>query len=97
MCAAKRHVFHSLSEPAPHFFMIPYYLFPICLSCFLTRKKRGTCEVPRFGAFSAADQYMPPPMPGFAGALPVNSVTALVGAPVVASVLFRKRKNELNE
>ena len=36
-------------------------------------------------------------MPGFEGALPVNSVTALVGAPVVASVLFRKRKNELNE
>jgi len=24
-------------------------------------------------------------------------VTALIGAPVVASVLFRKRKNELNE
>lgn len=36
-------------------------------------------------------------MPGFEGALPVNSVTALVGAPVVASVLFRKRKNELSE
>lgn len=36
-------------------------------------------------------------MPSFEGALPVNSVTALVGAPVVASVLFRKRKNELNE
>ena len=36
-------------------------------------------------------------MPGFEGALPVNSVTALVGAPVVASVLFRKRKNEWNE
>ena len=36
-------------------------------------------------------------MPGFEGALPVNSVTALVGAPVVASVLFRKRKGELNE
>ena len=31
-------------------------------------------------------------MPGFEGALPVNSVTALVGAPVVASVLFRKRR-----
>ena len=31
-------------------------------------------------------------LPGFEGALPVNSVTALVGAPVVASVLFRKRK-----
>ena len=31
-------------------------------------------------------------MPGFEGALPVNSVTALVGAPVVASVLFKRRK-----
>ena len=30
-------------------------------------------------------------MPGFEGALPVNSVTALVGAPVIASVLFRRR------
>ena len=29
-------------------------------------------------------------MPGFEGALPVNSVTALVGAPVIAAVLFRK-------
>lgn len=36
-------------------------------------------------------------MPGFEGALPVNSVTALVGAPVVASVLFNKRKNDWNE
>ena len=36
-------------------------------------------------------------MPGFEGALPVNSVTALVGAPVVASVLFRKRKDETSE
>lgn len=36
-------------------------------------------------------------MPGFEGALPVNSVTALIGAPVVASVLFRKRKNDWNE
>jgi iron complex transport system permease protein len=31
-------------------------------------------------------------LPGFEGALPVNSVTALVGAPVVASVLFKRRK-----
>ena len=30
-------------------------------------------------------------MPGFEGAMPVNSVTALVGAPVIASVLFKKR------
>ena len=29
-------------------------------------------------------------MPGFEGALPVNSVTALIGAPVIAAVLFRK-------
>ena len=31
-------------------------------------------------------------LPGYEGALPVNSVTALIGAPVVASVLFKKRK-----
>ena len=36
-------------------------------------------------------------MPGFEGALPVNSVTALVGAPVVVSVLFKKRRNDVNE
>lgn len=36
-------------------------------------------------------------MPGFEGALPVNSVTALVGAPVVMSVLFNKRRNAMNE
>ena len=35
--------------------------------------------------------------PGFEGAVPLNSVTALIGAPVVASVLFRKRKEEMNE
>ena len=33
-------------------------------------------------------------MPGFEGALPVNSVTALVGAPVIVSVLFRRRQSE---
>ncbi len=32
-------------------------------------------------------------LPGFEGALPVNSVTALIGAPVVMWVLFRKQKN----
>ena len=36
-------------------------------------------------------------MPGFEGALPVNSVTALVGAPVIAVVLFRKRKDDIGE
>lgn len=34
-------------------------------------------------------------MPGFEGALPVNSVTALVGAPVVMWVLFNKRRSEV--
>ena len=33
-------------------------------------------------------------MPGFEGALPVNSATALVGAPVIAAVLFRKKYRE---
>lgn len=32
-------------------------------------------------------------LPGFEGALPVNSVTALIGAPVVMWVLFHKRHN----
>lgn len=36
-------------------------------------------------------------MPGFEGALPINSVTALIGAPIVISVLFGKRNNEISE
>ena len=32
-------------------------------------------------------------MPGFEGALPVNSVTALVGAPIIVSVLFRRHQS----
>ena len=32
-------------------------------------------------------------MPGFEGALPVNSVTALVGAPIIASVIFRRHQS----
>jgi iron complex transport system permease protein len=35
-------------------------------------------------------------MPGFEGALPINSVTALVGAPVIAYVLF-KRNSRFSE
>ena len=49
------------------------------------------------GAFLALACNLIARMPGFEGALPLNSVTALIGAPVVASVLFRKRKQELNE
>ena len=33
-------------------------------------------------------------MPGYEGVLPVNSVTALIGAPIVAMVLFGKHKGE---
>ncbi len=33
-------------------------------------------------------------LPGFEGALPINAVTALIGAPVVLYVLFRKRNAE---
>ena len=36
-------------------------------------------------------------MPGFEGALPVNSVTALVGAPIIAAVLFKRRKDDAGE
>ena len=36
-------------------------------------------------------------MPGFEGALPVNSVTALVGAPVIAAVIFGRRKSDVGE
>lgn len=36
-------------------------------------------------------------LPGFEGALPINSVTALIGAPVVISVLFSKHRGEIRE
>jgi len=36
-------------------------------------------------------------MPGYEGVLPVNSVTALIGAPIVAMVLFGKHKNDVHE
>lgn len=35
-------------------------------------------------------------MPGFEGALPINSVTALIGAPIVISVLFDRRRAEIS-
>jgi len=36
-------------------------------------------------------------LPGFEGALPVNSVTALIGAPVIAMVLFGRNKGNVEE
>ncbi|MBS5110193.1 MAG: iron ABC transporter permease [Phocaeicola vulgatus] len=52
------------------------------------------------GMFRTSDHRILMPASLLAGAslaLPVNSVTALVGAPVVMSVLFNKRRNEMNE
>ena len=45
------------------------------------------------GAFLALFCNLISRMPGFEGALPVNSVTALIGAPVVMWVLFKKNKS----
>jgi iron complex transport system permease protein len=36
-------------------------------------------------------------MPGFDSALPINSVTAFIGAPVVMSVIWKKRKEQLSD
>ena len=44
------------------------------------------------GALLALVCHLIARLPGFEGALPVNSVTALLGAPVVCWVLFRKMK-----
>lgn len=35
--------------------------------------------------------------PGFEGALPVNSVTALIGAPVIASIIFKRGRRDDRE
>lgn len=35
-------------------------------------------------------------MPGFEGALPINSVTALIGAPIAISILLKKRRGDLS-
>ena len=70
----------------------------LCLAIFQTSDHRVLMPAVLFaGAALALVCNLIARMPGFEGALPVNSVTALIGAPVVASVLFRKRKNELNE
>ncbi|MBQ0061713.1 MAG: iron ABC transporter permease [Bacteroidales bacterium] len=45
-----------------------------------------------FGALTALACSLIARMPGFQGALPVNSVTALIGAPVVIWVLMRRKK-----
>lgn len=36
-------------------------------------------------------------LPGFDGALPINSVTAFIGAPVIISVIWKRRKEHLSD
>ncbi|MCQ2110999.1 MAG: iron ABC transporter permease [Bacteroidaceae bacterium] len=70
----------------------------LCRSLFRTNDHRiltPACIL--VGALFALTCNLIARMPGFEGALPVNSITALVGAPIVISVLFRKRQNDTSE
>jgi iron complex transport system permease protein len=70
----------------------------LCRSLFLTSDHRILMPaVTLTGAALALFCNLVARMPGFEGALPINSVTALIGAPIVISVLFGKRKNEISE
>lgn len=67
----------------------------LCRSIFRTTDHRiliPACIL--IGALFALACNLVARMPGFEGALPVNSITALVGAPIVISVLFNKRRQE---
>lgn len=67
----------------------------LCRSIFRTTDHRiliPACIL--IGALFALTCNLVARMPGFEGALPVNSITALVGAPIVISVLFNKRRQE---
>jgi len=69
----------------------------LCRSIFQTSDHRILMPAVTFtGASLALACNLIARMPGMEGALPINSVTALVGAPIVISVLFGKRKNELS-
>ncbi len=70
----------------------------LCRSLFRTNDHRILIPASILvGALFALTCNLVARMPGFEGALPVNSITALVGAPVVISVLFRKRHNDTSE
>ena len=50
-----------------------------------------------FGALLALFCNLIARMPGFDGALPINAVTSMIGAPIVISVILKKKKlNSLN-
>lgn len=69
----------------------------LCRTIFMTSDHRRLMPaVTLTGAALALFCNLVARMPGFEGALPINSVTALIGAPIVISVLFGKRKSELN-
>lgn len=69
----------------------------LCRTIFMTSDHRRLMPaVTLTGAALALFCNLVARMPGIEGALPINSVTALIGAPIVISVLFGKRKSELN-
>ena len=49
-----------------------------------------------FGALLALFCNLIARMPGFDGALPINAVTSMIGAPIVISVILKKKKLHLN-
>jgi len=70
----------------------------LCRAIFLTSNHRILMPASMFaGAALALLCNLIARMPGFEGALPVNSVTALIGAPIVIYVLFKKRREEVSE
>ena len=69
----------------------------LCRSIFMTSDHRILMPaVTLCGASLALICNLIARMPGMEGALPINSVAALIGAPIVISVLFGKRKNEIS-
>ncbi|MFI3320827.1 MAG: iron ABC transporter permease [Rikenellaceae bacterium] len=63
----------------------------LCRTIFVTSDHRVLMPaVTLMGALLAMVCNLVARMPGFEGALPINSVTALIGAPVVIYVLFEK-------
>ena len=69
----------------------------LCRSIFITSDHRILMPaVTLCGASLALLCNLIARMPGMEGALPINSVAALIGAPIVISVLFGKRRNEMS-
>ena len=68
----------------------------LCRTLFLTSDHRTLMPAAALvGAVLAMLCNLIARMPGIEGALPINSVTALIGAPIVISVIF-ERKTKLS-